>query len=245
MPIHDWTRVSAGTFHNFHYAWLATLMNRLNAGLLPPGFFAMAEQRIGEPEGDVVTLKNGSVDKSLGDLGGAVAVAASQPKTRFVLPAEEEHYARKANRIAVHHGLGNVVAVIEIVSPGNKGSRHALKSFVDKAAALIYQGVNLLVLDLFPPSARDPQGVHKAIWDEIVDQPFQLPADKPLTLAAYQVSPVKTAYVEPAAVGDRLPDMPLFLEDEYHIYVPLEETYQATWNVLPVQLRMLLEPNAK
>ena len=38
-------------------------------------------------------------------------------------------------------------------------------------------------------------------------------ADEPLTLAAYSAGPVKTAYVEPAAVGDLLPEMPLFLED--------------------------------
>ena len=38
--------------------------------------------------------------------------------------------------------------------------------------------------------------------------------DKPLTLAAYQVGPVRTAYIEPVAVGDRFPDMPLFLYGE-------------------------------
>jgi hypothetical protein len=25
------------------------------------------------------------------------------------------------------------------------------------------------VLDLFPPGPRDPQGIHKAIWDEIIE----------------------------------------------------------------------------
>ena len=60
MPIHDWTRVKAGTYHNFHVLWMSTITNRLNAGLLPPGFFAMAEQIIGRPETDVVTLQTGS-----------------------------------------------------------------------------------------------------------------------------------------------------------------------------------------
>jgi len=55
---------------------------------------------------------------------------------------------------------------------------------------------------------------------------------------------IDTAYVEPIAVGDRLPDMPLFLYDEHYINLPLEETYQTTWNVLPVELRRLLEPPA-
>ena len=45
MPMHDWTRVKAGTYHNFHYRWIAAIMDRLNAGLLPAGFFAMAACR--------------------------------------------------------------------------------------------------------------------------------------------------------------------------------------------------------
>jgi len=44
MPIHDWTRVSAGTFHDFHNAWITELRNALNGGLLPRGFYAQGEQ---------------------------------------------------------------------------------------------------------------------------------------------------------------------------------------------------------
>ena len=91
-----------------------------------------------------------------------------------------------------------------------------------------------------PPSPRDPQGIHKAIWDEFTDEPFELPADKPLTLVAYQASPEITAYVEPVAVGDALPDMPLFLDDDFYVNLPLEATYAATWNVLPKELKALL-----
>ena len=69
-----------------------------------------------------------------------------------------------------------------------------------------------------------------------------MPPDKPLTLAAYQAEPFKIAFVEPIAVDDALPDMPLFLEDDMNVSVPLEETYQTTWNVLPIEVRQLLEP---
>jgi hypothetical protein len=243
MPMQDWTRVKAGTYHNFHYRWVAAIMDRLNAGLLPPGYFAMAEQIIGKPETDVVTLQTAAPPKPPAD-GGAVAVAAGRPKTRFVLPIarDSERYARKANRIAIHHELGEVVAVIEIVSPGNKDRKHSLQTFVDKAIDLIEQQVNLLLIDPFPPGVHDPQGIHSAISAEFTDEPFQLPPDKPLTLVAYQVEPVQTAYVEPIAVGDRLPDMPLFLCGEQYVVVPLEETYQTTWNVLPAELRNLLQP---
>jgi hypothetical protein len=36
-------------------------------------------------------------------------------------------------------------------------------SAYEKAAGIPNQGVNLLVVLLFPPTPRDPQGIHKAI----------------------------------------------------------------------------------
>ena len=60
-----------------------------------------------------------------------------------------------------------------------------MRKFVEKTLEFLNVGVHVLVVDLFPPSVRDPQGIHKAIWDEIEEQPFELPADRPLTLAAY------------------------------------------------------------
>ena len=97
--------------------------------------------------------------------------------------------------------------------------------------------MHLLIIDLFPPSLRDPQGIHKLIWDEIVEEPFELPADKPLTLAAYSAGAVKSAYIEPVAVDDLLPEMPVFLEPDRYVLAPLEPTYQTTWNACPVEFR--------
>ena len=72
---------------------------------------------------------------------GGIAVADAPPPTRFVTQASEEDiYAAKADRIAIYHPLGDVVAVIEVVSPGNKNSRHALRSFVEKTLDFLRQG---------------------------------------------------------------------------------------------------------
>ena len=30
MPVHDWTRVSAGIFHHFHLEWIGDLSRQLN-----------------------------------------------------------------------------------------------------------------------------------------------------------------------------------------------------------------------
>lgn len=40
MPVHDWTRVSAGTFHDFHNRLIAHLTEALNTGLLEPAYDA-------------------------------------------------------------------------------------------------------------------------------------------------------------------------------------------------------------
>ena len=65
--------------------------------------------------------------------------------------------------------------------------------------------------------------------------------NKPLTLAAYSAGPIKTAYVEPIAVGDVLPEMPLFLDPASSVSIPLEATYQAAWRGVPRRWRSVLE----
>src|SRR5205807_44997 len=56
MPVHDWTRVEAGIFHDFHTAWVAELRTALNEGVLPEGYYALAEQHTGQGIADVLTL---------------------------------------------------------------------------------------------------------------------------------------------------------------------------------------------
>ncbi len=242
MPIRDWTRVDAGLFHHFHQDWTIELCRTLNAGRLPPGFTALTDQQTGGPIPDGLTLHRPQKDPGKREGGGGLAVATAPPKARFIDQAEEDTYARRANTIRILHRHGRIVAGIEIVSPGNKNSRTALKAFVRKASDRIWQGIHLLVVDLFPPSDRDPQGIHKAIWDEIAEHPFELPPDKPLTVAAYRAVPTKTAYVEPVAVGDHLSSLPIFLTEEEYVPAPLEETYRASWAAYPADLKELLEP---
>jgi hypothetical protein len=154
---------------------------------------------------------------------------------------ETVSYARKANRITIRHPDGDVVAIIKIISPGNKDSRHAIRAFARKAVALLQAGVNLLIVDLFPPSRRDRQGIHKVIWDRLRDEPFTLPPDRPLTVVAYSAGTETVAYVEPVAVGDLLPDMPVFLNADRYVPCPLESTYQTAWAQFPEPLKGPLE----
>ncbi len=233
MPIHDWSQVDHGIFHDFHQAWTIEIRNALNGGVLPSGFFAMAEQVTAGPIPDVVTLQRRPARAAPPEPRGGLAVAEVPPRAAYITSAELDPYAARANRIVVRHRLGDVVAVIEIVSPGNKSSQHALRSFVAKSSELLEKGIHLLIVDLLAPSPRDPQGIHKAIWDTIRDEPFELPTGKPLTVAAYYAGVPKSAYVDPVAVGDPLPNSPLFLDEGIYVPAPLEATYQTTWQDCP------------
>src|ERR1700678_3488917 len=123
MPIHDWTRVEAGDFHHFHQTWLPLLAAALNRGGSPPGFMALAEQVTGRPMPDVVTLQ------SRLPMGGVAVAPAPAPSARVIQKFERINYAKRADRVVIRHGRGRVVAIIEIMSPGNKESRHAIRSF--------------------------------------------------------------------------------------------------------------------
>jgi hypothetical protein len=237
MPIHDWTRVGANRFHDFHQGWIVAIRNALNGGVLPDDYMALAEQVTGGPEPDVVTLA--STSRTPNRPPGGTALADAPVNTRH--RAEAVHYARRADRVAIRHADGTVVAVVEIVSPGNKSSVRAIETFADKAADFLLAGVHLLIIDLFPPTRRDPRGLHKLIWDRIEEAPFEPPPDKPLTLAAYTGGTIVRAFVEPVAVGDTLPDMPIFLDPDHYVPCPLEATYQESWRGFPRALKGDLE----
>jgi hypothetical protein len=48
MPVHDWTRVSDGTFHDVHYSLVLEIKRALMRGILPQGYYVMAEQFSGD-----------------------------------------------------------------------------------------------------------------------------------------------------------------------------------------------------
>src|SRR5438128_2103164 len=161
MPVHDWTRVDAGIFHAFHQQWIIAISNALNTGILPEDYYALPEQHAAGFGPDVLTLQ-GSRDyqdgaEARGSSGDNTGVLVAAPKLDLTAETDMEFYRRKQTPIVVRHVSGDrVVAMIEIVSPGNKAARNALRSFVEKAAELLDQRVHLLIVDLLPPRPPPP-----------------------------------------------------------------------------------------
>jgi hypothetical protein len=223
MPVHDWTRVSDGTFHDFHYSWVLEIKRALMRGLLPEGYYVMAEQiggDLGEP--DVLTLQT----------------AGTKPEP------EGDRYARLQRTLVVRHMSDDrIVAMIEALSAGNKSSRHAIRSFVNKAVAALDSGVHLLLVDVHPPGPRDPNGIHGVLMSEIGTEDYVLGSDRPLTAVAYRAGANVEFFVVHFAVGEAIPPMPVFLTAENYVQVPLEAAYMAAWqDVLRQYQQVLLAP---
>jgi hypothetical protein len=201
MPVHDWTRVDAAIFDDFHTAWIASLRTALNRGPLPPGYYALAAQ------------------------------------------AAPDALVRHRN-VAIRHLSGHrLVALLEIMSPANKDCAEHVEDFVAKAGAALDLGVHLLLVDIFRPGSHDPHGMASTIWQRLVDpaKPYDLPADQPLTLAAYAAGPHVQMYLEHLAIGASLPEMPLFVRPDCYVKAPLESTYQEAYRGMPAFWRDVLE----
>jgi hypothetical protein len=246
MPVHDWSRVEAGIFHDFHHAWIEEIKRALNR-ILPAEYYAMSEQHAAGFGPDVLTLQWALPQTSPGRQpqlppGNGGGVSLAPPPVELTAEGETEFYHLKQKSVVVRHvGGDSLIAVVEVVSPGNKGTQHGLDSFVRKACELFDRDIHLLVLDLHPPTPRDPSGIHAEIWDEYIGEAYEVPRDRPITLAAYERDLALRAYVQHRAIGEPLPAMPLFVRPRAHVLVPLEETYNSAFDAVPRRWQCVLE----
>jgi hypothetical protein len=242
MPIHDWTQVEAGIFHAFHHDWITEISRALNRGVLPPEYYALPEQITGGFGPDVLTLSTTPASPApIGPTGG-IAVEVAPPKVHLRMRAEAGRYAAKAKAIVIRHVSDHrIVAMLEIVSPGNKTSQNGLSAFVYKAREALSAGIHLLIVGLFPPGPRDPLGIHHAVWGDDCGKDYEPPLDKPLTCVAYIAGAGAEAFINFLQVHDPLPQMPLFLTSAVYVDVPLESTYRAAWESMPQYWQNILD----
>jgi hypothetical protein len=250
MPLHDWTRIDAGIFHDFHTAWISEIRKALNDGLLPEGYYALAEQHAGRAIADVLTLHASPADpkqpparRPLPPATGGVILADAPPRTRRRHTVEPAALVRRRS-LAIRHVSGHrLIALIEIASPANKDRPGHVEDFVAKAVSALDVGVHLLLVDLFPPGPHDPSGLHGAVLQRLEqsDEPYDVPAGEPATLASYATGPAVEIFVEHVAVGVPLPETALFLRPDRYINVPLEPAYQAAYDGMPAFWRGVIE----
>jgi len=251
MPLHEWSMVPSEIFHSFHLRWISELVDRLNDGLLPKEYYALAERWGVESISNVISLNLDPVSNLLTTSHGSGATATAvemqaPPQTRFVMESDDEAYLSKQRFITIRHTSGDrIVAAIELVSPGNKSSTVGIDSFVEKSCDLLKRRIHLTIIDPYPPGARDPSGLHGEIWKHWAGDPFDMPGENLRTLASYECGEITLAYIDTPAAGEPLPDMPLFLAPRGCIMLPLEATYTTVFGKMPLRWKQVLEPSVE
>ncbi len=95
-----------------------------------------------------------------------------------------------------------------------------------------------MLIDLHPPGPFDPEGLHNLVWSELGQVAVELPVDRPFQVVSYLAEKKVSSFIEPLAVGDRLPEAPLFLESGRFVRLPLEATYMTSFDAVPEHLRV-------
>ena len=160
MPLHRWpnTRIS---WESFHTSWLVRLADHLNTDRLPTGFVARPTEHILGIGPDVLTLREGSDAGSGQDI---VTLPRADVEVRFT-PNQAPQFVGVYSR----YDETKLVAVVELISPGNKSRPATIDAFTGKCELLLTDGIHLVLVDLVdhairtnpkPPSLTLPKLLH-------------------------------------------------------------------------------------
>ena len=229
MPLHDWQPAPDAVVHAFHIGWIWNLARRLNSGLLPSGYLARPEESLGPWRSDPPALED---DASSAEPATDHEQGAPEPT---MTPAPRLAAARPPRRLAIFSAAEERrVAVVEVVSRGNKDSRARALAMRDKVLACLEAGLQTGLIDVWPRGREE--------WSDVVGSVVAaLGASAPLPaydrcIASFEsmLEPSQlNVYIESCAVGAPLPDLPLFLAPSRSVSLPLDATYVETFAELP------------
>ena len=220
---------------SLHTGWIGALTTRLNA-FMPPEYLALDTVRIGSrAEADIAAVEIGEFETEQGEEGqGGLALATRQ--ISYAPPAAlgtcSYAFPDVAEiRIYTDRGERTLVGAIELVSPANKDRPEKREAFVGKCLDYLASGASLVIVDVVTGRHAN---LHNAIAERLgAPDALLLPDDSHLYATAYRpvIRGKKTQiefWINPLAIGQPLPTMPLRLIGDLFVPVELERTYTET-----------------
>lgn len=207
-------------WHAFHNAWATYLSSDLN-GRLPAGYFAEANVRFGI-EIDVATFEEAGPGPAR-DPGSWAAPepTLTVPITTNTDTIEVRVYNREAGP--------TLAGAIELVSPANKDRPAHRDAFVSRCAALLQQGLGLVIVDVVTERRANLHG------DLLARLQAPSPTDLDAELYAISYRPIERGgqssldiWEKGLVLGRPLPTLPLWLLGNLCLPVDLEATYERT-----------------
>ena len=220
MPLHDWANQTG--WEGVHQVWCIELLYALKP-ILPPGYRVVIGRT---PTFTAPPAANGHPDVSVRDweAGGPAGPlpAGEEPDEVAVLTLPAVDATVNVER------AGRLVAVIELVPPGNKNRVTKQDGYGSIYASYLVRGVHLLLIDVHPR----PAGFSFA--DRIADEIDLTPPGLPAPFAAcYRVGDPDPRFGSELGmwrrlltVGQPLPTMHLPLSEYESVPVDLEATYR-------------------
>jgi hypothetical protein len=127
MPMHDWTKVEDVVYHDFHTSWIVECARAINRRL-PKGYCDLKEKSLGMLIADVIAMRDRGAFPS--DSGQGSTAMLAKPRTFQATDQISYSPGFRQRRIAIRHELlERVVAIVELVSPGNKASEEKFRMF--------------------------------------------------------------------------------------------------------------------
>lgn len=226
MPLLDHFRPPVSDeiqWNTFHAVWAGTIADQLTQ-IVPDQYRVQEHLKLGGGlEIDVATIRqrpgaNGSADERHSEWQ-PVSPAATGP---VVFPEKFEVLVYRQS------GGRQLVAAIELVSPGNKDSDDVRDAFAAKVVSYLHEGVSVALIDVVTE--------RRANLHNQIAQAMRMPSDSELSpnaglyAASYRPvlrdgQPELDLWLATFAVGDPLPTMPLRLIAEYFVPVDFEAAY--------------------
>ncbi|MCI0459383.1 MAG: DUF4058 family protein [Gemmataceae bacterium] len=215
-------------WESFHAVWAATLMEHLNR-VLPPRYFATVQVHLGRRvEADVAEFDTGNPDEPPGNGPGAgVAVATWAPPKAALTVAAVFPDDIEVQVIDTRDGAV-LVAVVELVSPGNKDRAAERRGFAAKCVAYLQRGIGVALADIVTSRLTN---LHQEILELLGHSgPCGLPPETALYAASYrparrQEENLIDVWPSALAVGSALPVLPLALRGAGCLPLDLETAY--------------------
>jgi len=222
------------SWQEFHGQWPAMIVQRL-FNELPAGYEAGPHVQLGANfEIDVATFETDDPPPR-GNGTAATALAAPKPS----LSVETDLATQDEYEIRVYDAKRGrrLVAVIELVSPGNKDRPEHRQAFMSKCLALLQQGVSVSIVDVVTIRAFN---FYLDLLRQIGQKDPAMEAESPdlyaVTCRTWPSGRTSRldSWTYSLALGQPLPRLPLWLSDDLVVWLDLEATYQDTCRVLRI-----------
>lgn len=233
MPLRDHFRPPVSlqaSWDALHGMWPAEIVRQLRH-CLPRGHVAAPAVHPGsQVEVEVATFERDDAPRlQQSDNGGPPAAVWAPPEPTFAIETEVPDYDEYAVRIYDAERGRQLVATIELVSPGNKDRPEKRNAFVGKCATLLSKGVAVSIVDVVTPRQFN---LHAELLQFLGRSDPTLGDPLPhLYAVSCRWGPqdgrmLLRTWSHTLALGQPLPTLPLWLTGQLAVPLDLEQSYE-------------------